>query len=149
MIRTARCESGPAAGPSRARASQIARMRLTNATAAKAPALSARSAIASTSAAASPSGFSATIGTPRAMADGTSLREEARDAALTSRAPAPAGPTFNLWLTRLLMGEVSSQDAEHAVVLRVVQPALAGLMDGSVSTLAPIFAVAFATRSPH
>jgi VIT1/CCC1 family predicted Fe2+/Mn2+ transporter len=26
---------------------------------------------------------------------------------------------------------------------------LAGLMDGSVSTLAPIFAVAFATHSPH
>ncbi|HEY3108463.1 MAG TPA: VIT family protein [Chloroflexota bacterium] len=83
------------------------------------------------------------------MADGTSLRERARDAALTSRAPAPAGPTFNLWLTRLLMGEVLAAEEEHALVLRVVQPALAGLMDGSVSTLAPIFAVAFATRSPH
>ena len=31
-------------------------------------------------------------------------------------------------------------------VLQVVQPALAGLMDGSVSTLAPLFAAAFATR---
>ena len=31
-------------------------------------------------------------------------------------------------------------------VLQVVQPGLAGLMDGSVSTLAPIFAAAFATR---
>jgi erythrin-vacuolar iron transport family protein len=30
-------------------------------------------------------------------------------------------------------------------VLRVVQPGLAGLMDGSVSTLAPVFASAFAT----
>jgi len=30
-------------------------------------------------------------------------------------------------------------------VLRVVQPGLAGLMDGSVSTLAPVFAAAFAT----
>ena len=30
-------------------------------------------------------------------------------------------------------------------VLRVVQPALAGLMDGSVSTLAPVFAAVFAT----
>jgi rubrerythrin len=30
-------------------------------------------------------------------------------------------------------------------VLRVVQPGLAGLMDGSVSTLAPLFAAAFAT----
>jgi rubrerythrin len=33
-------------------------------------------------------------------------------------------------------------------VLQVVQPALAGLMDGSVSTLAPLFAAAFATRDP-
>ncbi len=33
-------------------------------------------------------------------------------------------------------------------VLQVVQPGLAGLMDGSVSTLAPLFAAAFATRNP-
>ncbi|MBL8638212.1 MAG: rubrerythrin [Alphaproteobacteria bacterium] len=34
-------------------------------------------------------------------------------------------------------------------VLQVVQPGLAGLIDGSVSTLAPIFAAAFATHSSH
>jgi VIT1/CCC1 family predicted Fe2+/Mn2+ transporter len=34
-------------------------------------------------------------------------------------------------------------------LLRVVQPALLGLMDGSISTLAPLFASAFATRNPH
>jgi len=34
-------------------------------------------------------------------------------------------------------------------LLRVVQPGLAGLMDGSVSTLAPIFATAFATHKSH
>src|SRR5437762_6444244 len=33
-------------------------------------------------------------------------------------------------------------------VMQVVQPGLAGLMDGSVSTLAPLFAAAFATRNP-
>jgi VIT1/CCC1 family predicted Fe2+/Mn2+ transporter len=38
---------------------------------------------------------------------------------------------------------------EQNFVLRVVQPALTGLMDGSVSTLAPIFASAFATGKPH
>lgn len=32
-------------------------------------------------------------------------------------------------------------------VLQIVQPGLAGLMDGSVSTLAPVFAAAFATQS--
>jgi len=34
-------------------------------------------------------------------------------------------------------------------VLQIVQPGLAGLMDGSVSTLAPVFAAAFATKSTH
>ncbi|GJD76819.1 hypothetical protein GCM10007886_44030 [Methylobacterium gregans] len=38
-------------------------------------------------------------------------------------------------------------DERHrAFVLRIVQPGLAGLIDGSVSTLAPIFAAAFATH---
>jgi rubrerythrin len=34
-------------------------------------------------------------------------------------------------------------------VLQIVQPGLAGLMDGSVSTLAPVFAAAFATKNTH
>ncbi|HYM22446.1 MAG TPA: hypothetical protein VEU08_04545, partial [Vicinamibacterales bacterium] len=34
-------------------------------------------------------------------------------------------------------------------VLQVVQPGLAGLMDGSVSTLAPVFAAAVATHQSH
>ncbi|HZZ58985.1 MAG TPA: ferritin family protein [Opitutaceae bacterium] len=39
------------------------------------------------------------------------------------------------------------QDARRrSFVLQVVQPGLAGLMDGSVSTLAPLFAAAFATH---
>lgn len=38
---------------------------------------------------------------------------------------------------------------DQGFLLRVVQPALVGLMDGSVSTLAPIFAAAFATNSSH
>src|SRR5262249_18841169 len=33
-------------------------------------------------------------------------------------------------------------------VLQIVQPGLAGLMDGSVSTLAPVFAAALATHQP-
>lgn len=39
--------------------------------------------------------------------------------------------------------------ARRQFILTWVQPGLAGLMDGSVSTLAPIFATAFATRDPH
>jgi rubrerythrin len=74
--------------------------------------------------------------------------------------------------TRRLMGDLAAAEAGHAeladelaekhldvdaktqeddaahrqFVLTWVQPGLAGLMDGSVSTLAPIFAVAFATQ---
>ncbi len=39
--------------------------------------------------------------------------------------------------------------ADRKFILEWVQPGLAGLMDGSVSTLAPIFAVAFATQDTH
>jgi erythrin-vacuolar iron transport family protein len=49
-----------------------------------------------------------------------------------------------------LQPDVREQE-EHArrrlFVLQIVQPGLAGLMDGSVSTLAPVFAAAFATRN--
>ena len=43
---------------------------------------------------------------------------------------------------------VEEQAARRQFLLTWVQPGLAGLMDGSVSTLAPIFATAFATRDP-
>jgi len=40
------------------------------------------------------------------------------------------------------------EDANRRLfVLQIIQPGLAGLMDGSVSTLAPVFAAAFATRN--
>jgi VIT1/CCC1 family predicted Fe2+/Mn2+ transporter len=42
-----------------------------------------------------------------------------------------------------------SEHEENKFVLQTLQPGLAGLMDGSVSTLAPIFAAAFATHKPH
>jgi hypothetical protein len=44
--------------------------------------------------------------------------------------------------------QASKEDAEKNFLLQVIQPGLVGLMDGSVSTLAPIFAVAFATHNP-
>jgi rubrerythrin len=75
--------------------------------------------------------------------------------------------------TRRLLGDLALAEADHSAmaekleseqvasgaratedesqrrmfVLQVVQPGLAGLMDGSVSTLAPLFAAAFATHS--
>jgi len=77
--------------------------------------------------------------------------------------------------TRKLLGDLAAAEAGHEIkagqlaeehldedsrdseeraskrqfVLTWVQPGLAGLMDGSVSTLAPIFATAFATQDTH
>ena len=42
---------------------------------------------------------------------------------------------------------IEDESQRRMFVLQVVQPGLAGLMDGSVSTLAPLFAAAFATHS--
>ena len=47
--------------------------------------------------------------------------------------------------TKLSEGEKAR--AKRLFLLQVVQPGLAGLMDGSVSTLAPLFAAAFATHN--
>ena len=47
--------------------------------------------------------------------------------------------------------EIRAREGEvqrRLFMLQIVQPGLAGLMDGSVSTLAPVFAAAFATRNP-
>lgn len=41
--------------------------------------------------------------------------------------------------------EITASGHSRDFVLKVVQPSLVGLMDGSVSTLAPLFATAFAT----
>ena len=43
--------------------------------------------------------------------------------------------------------QAEEETRRRVFVLQVVQPGLAGLMDGSVSTLAPLFAAAFATHS--
>ncbi|MBV9064833.1 MAG: rubrerythrin [Methylobacteriaceae bacterium] len=50
-----------------------------------------------------------------------------------------------------LPGDVRANEAESAnkrLILQIIQPGLVGLMDGSVSTLAPVFAAAFATHNP-
>src|SRR5467141_2342559 len=55
----------------------------------------------------------------------------------------------NLEETLLTQSAKAAEDASHnkLFLLQIVQPGLAGLMDGSVSTLAPLFAAAFATHN--
>ncbi len=53
--------------------------------------------------------------------------------------------------TKLLTPDARHDEDENArrrFILQIIQPGLVGLMDGSVSTLAPVFAAAFATRDP-
>src|SRR5216684_1484651 len=54
----------------------------------------------------------------------------------------------NLEEKHLTQSARQAEDASHKklFLLQIVQPGLAGLMDGSVSTLAPLFAAAFATH---
>jgi rubrerythrin len=54
----------------------------------------------------------------------------------------------NLEEKHLTLSAKAQEDESHRklFLLQVVQPGLAGLMDGSVSTLAPLFAAAFATH---
>ena len=44
--------------------------------------------------------------------------------------------------------DAEDENARRRFVLQIIQPGLVGLMDGSVSTLAPVFAAAFATHLP-
>ena len=59
-----------------------------------------------------------------------------------------ASPAIETELAPDVRATVESDESSRRYLLRVVQPGLAGLMDGSVSTLAPIFATAFATHKP-
>src|SRR5579862_2028689 len=64
------------------------------------------------------------------------LAEEERNHARTAE---------QITLTKL--SETESAQQKRLFLLQVIQPGLVGLMDGSVSTLAPLFAAAFATHS--
>lgn len=62
--------------------------------------------------------------------------------------PSPVNVSPAVVAAENLVEKTGGDDAERRFLLRVVQPGLSGLMDGSVSTLAPIFATAFATHRP-
>ena len=56
---------------------------------------------------------------------------------------------FFPFLFRSDRGAQTADEREQRLLLQIIQPALVGLMDGSVSTLAPIFATAYATNNPR
>ena len=83
-------------------------------------------------------------GDPNNICTGYSLRWGGREAKCTH----PQSLAHKLGQT-ILTKDARAQEDEtqrRMFVLQYVQPGLAGLMDGSVSTLAPLFAAAFATH---
>jgi VIT1/CCC1 family predicted Fe2+/Mn2+ transporter len=51
-------------------------------------------------------------------------------------------------VTTLTLPRLPKRSADSSFLLQRVQPAMTGLIDGSLSTLAPVFAVALATHQP-
>ena len=64
-------------------------------------------------------------------------------------APAEEGGEPDAELTAEPEARRARRPADRSFLLQVVQPGLTGLIDGSLSTLAPIFAIAVATHRPH
>jgi rubrerythrin len=75
------------------------------------------------------------------------LRQLLGDLAAEERSHEAMSTRFDPDRQPLSEKEEEAATARRLFVLQVVQPGLAGLMDGSVSTLAPLFAAAYATQS--
>src|SRR5450432_369081 len=76
-------------------------------------------------------------------ADTDAQKQETEQAAVEGKIP----QSTKEQIVDLFKAVTTHDDESRHFLLRVVQPGLAGLMDGSVSTLAPIFATAFATHT--
>lgn len=74
-----------------------------------------------------------------------SIRQLLDDLAYEERAHETRAQEFDKQLPANVKAE-EDQAQRRLFVLQIVQPGLAGLMDGSVSTLAPVFAAALATQ---
>ncbi len=84
-----------------------------------------------------------------ARATDASIRQLLDDLAQVERTHATRAEALELEKLGPGQKEQEAEAQRRLFVLQIVQPGLAGLMDGSVSTLAPIFAAAFATMNSH
>jgi rubrerythrin len=80
-------------------------------------------------------------------AQDASVRQLLDDLAQEERTHADRAQELTEEKLRPKVKEDEDKARQRLFVLQIVQPGLAGLMDGSVSTLAPVFAAALATRS--
>src|ERR1700732_461768 len=82
-----------------------------------------------------------------ARAEDPSVRQMLDDLAQEERTHEDRAQELSEEKLRPQVREDEDRASRRLFVLQIVQPGLAGLMDGSVSTLAPVFAAAFATRN--
>jgi len=78
-----------------------------------------------------------------------STRQLLDDLAAAERAHVRAAESIRREAITPAIEAAEAETRRRLFVLQIVQPGLAGLMDGSVSTLAPLFAAALATHSTH
>jgi len=88
------------------------------------------------------------INSPSSVENQTSVADKIERTSASSEEIEKTPPTVKGQIAELFRAVRTRDDTSRDFLLRVVQPGLAGLMDGSVSTLAPIFATAFATHHP-
>ena len=88
------------------------------------------------------------LNSPSSVENQTSVADKIERTSASTEQIKYTPPTVKGQLAELIRAVRTRDDTSRDFLLRVVQPGLAGLMDGSVSTLAPIFATAFATHHP-
>jgi len=88
------------------------------------------------------------VNSPSSVENQTSVADKIERTSASAEEIEMTPPTVKGQLAELVRAVRTRDDTSRDFLLRVVQPGLAGLMDGSVSTLAPIFATAFATHHP-
>jgi rubrerythrin len=82
-----------------------------------------------------------------ARTEDASVRQLLYDLAQEERSHADRAEALEHEKLGVSVKEKEEEARRRLFLLQIVQPGLAGLMDGSVSTLAPLFAAAFATRN--
>jgi hypothetical protein len=87
------------------------------------------------------------IHSPSSVENQTSVPDKLERTSDSTELVEQVPPTIRGQLAELIKAVRTKDDSSRDFLLRVVQPGLAGLMDGSVSTLAPIFATAFVTHN--
>src|SRR2546423_181844 len=89
------------------------------------------------------------VNSPSSVENQTSVADKIERTSASSQEIEKTPPTVKGQIAELIRAVRTRDDTSRDFLLRVVQPGLAGLMDGSVSTLAPIFATAFATHHAY